>query len=70
MLQFTIKARYGMVVVHEGKFAKSRLLYRGAGVEFYAIGVSGHLGNEVAANLAMNKCEELHIPIISLRRAN
>lgn len=69
-MQFTIKAHYGMMVMFDEKLPRARLLFRGAGIEFYAIGVSGHLGNESAANLAMQKCIDLHIPVISLRRAN
>lgn len=69
MTIITIENRYDMMIVHEGvRLQKSRLEWRGPGIEIYLKG-SFKTGYDVAANLAMNYAQSIHIQISSIRRA-
>ena len=67
-MDFTIVSKYGMLVMHEGVLKGAREEWRGAGIVFYILGSFEGSLHEQAGNLAMNKCEGLHIPVASLRR--
>lgn len=64
----TIENKYGVLRVHEGvKLPKSRLEWRGAGLEVYLKGPHAACYDQ-SANLAMNYALSIHVPVISLRR--
>jgi len=68
MAIITIENKYGVITVHEGvKLPKARLEWRASGIEVYLKG-SFKREYDVAANLAMNYCLSIHIPVISLAR--
>lgn len=68
MIQRTILIKYGTMTMVNGRVPKSRLQWRGAGIEFYVRGSLAKTAYETAANLAMNETISHHIPAISLRR--
>jgi len=70
MIKITIENRYGVMIVHETRLKRSRLYWRGAGIEVYGKGGFHGMCYEQAANLAMQYCQSVHIPVISLRKAN
>lgn len=68
MAIITIENKYGVLCVHEGIKPKgARLEWRAAGLEVY---LKGKFSREydVAANLAMNYAQSIHVPVISLKR--
>jgi len=70
MIIITIENKYGNMIVHETRLKKSRLYWRGAGIEVYGKGGFYGIAYEQAANLAMQYCQNVHVPVISLRKAN
>lgn len=49
------------------RIAKSRLVWRAAGLDVFVIGAMDKLQFEQASQLAMIECQTRHIPLISLR---
>jgi len=70
MIKITIVNKHGVMIVHEDRLKKSRLYWRGAGIEVYGKGGLHGICYEQAANLAMQYCQSVNIPVISLRKAN
>lgn len=68
MTIITFKISDEMIVEHDGKLPKSRIAFRGAGIEIYVVGVSKYHHPDCVPNMAMNACIARHIPVISLRR--
>jgi len=69
MTIITIEVKYNVMKVKNGRVKRSRLCWRGPGIEIWVLGpLNGHL-YEQAANLAMNYAEGINIPAGSLRRA-
>lgn len=70
MRLITIVNRYGSLLVEEGKKEGSRLEWRDNTrcLEVYIKGGFTPLEYACAANLAMNVCIEMHIPVIALKR--
>lgn len=65
----TIEVKWNMMKVHQGKMKRSRLEWRGPGIEIYVLGsMKGGLYDQ-AANLAMNYAQGIHVAPSSLRRA-
>lgn len=54
----------------EGRAKGSRTVWRGAGIYFHVKGPLHGIAYEQACNLAMNMCEERHIPVRSLCRVD
>ncbi len=67
MIRFTILIESEKMTMVEGPRPRARLVWRGAGIEFYVKGPLSGIRYEQAANLAMQKTIEYHIPLVSLR---
>ena len=65
--KFTIIINDDVMKMTEGKEEKSRLVWQGCGAEFWIVGKLAGMNYERAGNLAMQKCIDMHIPLISLR---
>jgi hypothetical protein len=69
MEKITLVVKYQYIKEEQGKLKRSRLVWKGAGIEIYVLGpLSGHLFNE-AGYVAQMSCEKRHIPVSSLRVA-
>ncbi len=66
-MDYTIVIKYEMMVMFDGIKKGSRLVFQGAGLNVYVIGALDGMAFEQAANLTMNKAEELHISVRSIR---
>jgi len=65
----TLEVKYNVIKVKHGALKRSRVEWRGPGLEVRVLGpLSGHLYKQ-AANIAMNYAQSIHIPAGSLRRA-
>lgn len=68
MILITIEVKNSVMVCHEGKIPKSRLVWVAAGLEVYVLGPLAPGTYDQAANLAMNYAEGVNIPASWLRR--
>jgi len=66
-MDFTIVIKYEMMVMIDGAKKGSRLMFRGPGINVYVMGPLEGKAFEQAANLAMNKAQDMHIPVRSLK---
>lgn len=70
MTVITIEVKWNMMKVHEKKLKRSRLAWRGDGLEVYVLGsLQGGLYEE-ASHLALIYAESIHVPLVSMRRIN
>jgi len=67
-MQRTLVVTDGTIEFHYGRLPKTRVVWRARGIEFWVKGSLGGMRYEQAANLAMQECVSLHIPLISLRK--
>lgn len=68
MLLITIEVKDESLTVHDDKLKKSREVWRAAGLIVYVKGAMDKKQYEQARNLVMNYCENVHIPVISIKK--
>lgn len=66
----TIIVKYGVMVVFNDKRPRARLMWQAPGLDVYVEGELKGIDHEIAADLAMNIAQEMHIPAGSLRSVN
>lgn len=66
----TIVSKYDTLKVSEGFLKGSRCLWIAPGLTVYVHGPLPGLMYEQACNLALQVCDEMHIPAMSLKRYN
>jgi len=68
MLLITIEVKEESLTVHDDKLKGCREVWRAAGLLVYVKGSMNKKQYEQARNLVMNYCENIHIPVSSLRK--
>lgn len=68
MRLITIEVKEEVMLVHDDKLKHSREVWRAAGLLVYVKGPLSKQGYEQARHIAMQVCEDMHIPVISLKK--
>lgn len=67
MRLITIEVKDESMTVHDDKLKHARELWRAPGLLVYVLGPLSKQGYEQARHLAVIVCEEMHIPVRSLK---
>jgi hypothetical protein len=68
MRLITIEVKDESMTVHDDKLKGCREVWRAAGLLVYVKGPLSKQGYEQARHIAIHVCEEMHIPVISLKK--